>query len=149
MRCTGPMIRIIGDIRGSPCERRPAEDTRSDMPVWLIALLIGSFSGVVAALCGVGGGIVMVPLFVLWLGMAQKNAIATSLAAIVLTALLASAKNHANQLIDWRTALISGLAGAAVAWFAADLLKHLSNETLTRIFALVLIAVGIRMLFEK
>ena len=119
------------------------------MPPLAIALLIGVLSGVVAALCGVGGGIVMVPLFVLLLGMPQKTAVATSLAAIVLTALLASVKNHANHFIDWRVAIPAGLAGACVAWFAADVLKHLGNQTLTRIFAIVLILVGVRMLFNK
>ena len=115
----------------------------------VIALLIGMVSGVVAALCGVGGGIIMVPFFVLLLGMPQKTAVATSLAAIVLTALFASARNHLNQLIDWRIAITSGVAGAVVAWFAADLLKHLSNATLTRIFAVLLIVIGVRMLFQK
>ena len=90
----------------------------------------------------------MVPLFVFSLGMPQKQAVATSLAAIVLTALLASAKNHSNQLVHWPTALAAGVAGAVVAWFAADLLKHLSNQTLSRIFAVTIIAVDTRMLFQ-
>jgi uncharacterized protein len=115
----------------------------------LLAVLIGLVSGAVAALCGVGGGVVMVPFFVLAMGMPQKTAVATSLAAIVFTALLASARNHGNQFIDWRVAIASGLSGATVAWFAADTLKHLSNATLTRIFAVLLIVVGVRMLFQK
>jgi hypothetical protein len=115
----------------------------------VMAVLIGLVSGAVAALCGVGGGIIMVPFFVLLLGMPQKTAVATSLAAIVLTALLASARNHVNQFIDWRIAIASGLSGATVAWFAADALKDLSNATLTRIFAVLLILVGVRMLFQK
>lgn len=119
------------------------------MPPLVIAVLIGIVSGAVAALCGVGGGIIMVPFFVLLLGMEQKVAVATSLAAIVLTALLASARNHGNHFIDWRVALASGIAGATVAWFAADALKHLSNATLNRIFAILLIVVGVRMLFQK
>lgn len=119
------------------------------MPPIFLAVLIGVVSGAVAALCGVGGGIIMVPFFVLLLGMEQKVAVATSLAAIVLTALLASARNNANQFIDWRIAIASGVAGATVAWFAADALKHLSNATLTRIFAILLIVVGVRMLFQK
>jgi len=119
------------------------------MPPVLLAVLIGLVSGAVAALCGVGGGIIMVPFFVLLLGMPQKTAVATSLAAIVLTALIASLRNHANHFIDWRIATAAGLAGASVAWFAADALKYLSNATLTRIFAVLLIVIGIRMLFPK
>jgi uncharacterized membrane protein YfcA len=114
-----------------------------------IALLIGVLSGLVAALCGVGGGIIMVPAFAFFLGMAQKEAVATSLGAIILIALAGTFKNHSNQLVHWPVAIAAALAGAAVAWFAADLLKHLSNDMLTRIFAVLLIVVGLRMLLVK
>ena len=113
----------------------------------LICLLIGAVSGAVAALCGVGGGIIMVPAFVFLLGLAQKNAVATSLAAIILTSVVASVKNTSNNFVDWRVTVPTALAAALVAWFAADWLKHLSNTTLTRIFAVVMIAVGARMLW--
>jgi hypothetical protein len=51
----------------------------------IVAALIGIIGGVVAAVCGVGGGVVMVPAFVLLLKNGSKGAVATSLAAIVLT----------------------------------------------------------------
>jgi uncharacterized membrane protein YfcA len=114
-----------------------------------IAVLIGALGGVVAALCGVGGGVVMVPLFTLFLGLPQKQAVATSLAAIVLTALFASFKNSANHFVDWKIATAAGAAGALVAWFAADALKHFSNRTLTVIFASVMITMGVRMLLAR
>jgi hypothetical protein len=113
------------------------------------ALLIGALGGVIAALCGVGGGVVMVPLFVSFLGLDQKQAVGTSLAAIVLTALLASLKNSSNQLVNWNIALPAGIAGAAVAWFAADALKHFSNRSLTVLFGLLLVGSGIRMLLPR
>ena len=115
----------------------------------VLAVVIGVASGVIAALCGVGGGIVMVPLFVYLLEMPQKQAVATSLAAIIFTAVLATGKNAINGFVDWRVALGAGVAGGIVAWFAADALKHLSNATLTRLFAVLLIGSGIRMLFQK
>jgi uncharacterized membrane protein YfcA len=111
----------------------------------LFALLIGAVGGVVAALCGVGGGVVMVPAFVYFLRMGQKAAVATSLAAIIFTALATSAKNQANGLIAWQVAVPAGVMGAIVGWFAADWLKNLSDVQLTRIFATLIIAVGIQM----
>jgi uncharacterized membrane protein YfcA len=113
-----------------------------------LCLLIGVASGITSALCGVGGGIIMVPAFVGLLGIAQKNAVATSLAAIVLTALAASARNTANQLVDWRVALITGIAAGAVAWFASGWLKSMSNVTLTRIFAILVLVMGAHMLWS-
>lgn len=91
----------------------------------------------------------MVPALVYFLGLGQREAVATSLGAIVLIALAGTWKNHTNQFVNWPVAIACALAGALVAWFAADLLKHLSNEWLTRIFAILLLLVGSRMLFFK
>lgn len=102
-----------------------------------------------AALCGVGGGIIMVPALVFFLGLGQREAVATSLGAIVLIAVFGTWKNHSNQLVNWPVAIACAIAGAVVAWFAADLLKHLSNEVLTRVFAILMLLVGARMLFWK
>ena len=115
------------------------------MKVILGALLVGCVSGIVAALCGVGGGVVMVPAFVFFFKMNQKVAVATSLAAIVLTAIATTTKNHANGYIDWRIAIAAGTAGAVFGWLAADLLKRLQDETLVRIFATVIIVFGVQM----
>lgn len=111
----------------------------------LIAILIGAVGGVVAALCGVGGGVVMVPAFVFLLKMGQKAAVATSLAAIIFTAIATSMKNHGNGFIRWEVALSAGIAGAVVGWFAADWLKKFQDVTLTRIFASVIIVFGVTM----
>ena len=113
----------------------------------LACLLTGVATGVISALCGVGGGIIMVPAFVGLLGLAQKNAVATSLAAIILTALASSVRNTGNQLVDWRAAVLTGIAAATVAWFASGWLKSMSNTTLTRIFGVVVIVMGVHMLW--
>lgn len=119
------------------------------MPI-LIALAIGALAGAIAALCGVGGGIVMVPAFRYFLQMDQKMAVATSLAAIIATAVAATIPNASgsNRLIDWNVALAAGLGGAVVAYLASDWLKKLSNQTLEVIFAVVMIAVGFQMLWK-
>lgn len=115
------------------------------MPIILTSLLIGAVGGVVAALCGVGGGVLMVPAFVLLLKMEQKTAVATSLAAIILMALAASLKNSKNLFVQWNVAIPAGIAGAVVAWFVADALKKFQNETLTRIFAVLMVCLGVIM----
>jgi hypothetical protein len=94
----------------------------------------------------------MVPAFVLVLKMDQKATVATSLAAIVFTALCTSFKKHANGLILWKIAIPSGIAGGIVGWLAADRLKKLQDVTLTRVFASLIILLGIQMrvqLFKK
>jgi uncharacterized membrane protein YfcA len=75
----------------------------------------------------------------------QKFAVATSLAAIELTAIITSLKNHSNRLIAWKIAIPAGIGGAVVGWGAADLLKMIHDVTLTRIFAILMIVFGIQM----
>lgn len=115
----------------------------------VIALIIGAVGGVVAALCGVGGGVVMVPAFVMLLKMDQKGAVATSLAAIIFTAIFTTMKNHSNGLISWKVAIPAGLVGGLVGWLAADALKKLQDVTLTRIFAAVIIVLGVQMWWQS
>lgn len=114
----------------------------------LTCLAIGVISGVVAALCGVGGGVVMVPAFVFLLKMTQKTAVATSLAIIIPTALMATTQNARAGFVDWRVAVITAVSASVFAYFGAGWLKTLSNETLTRIFGTILVVFGIRMLLQ-
>ena len=113
----------------------------------LVALLIGVIAGIVAALCGVGGGVVMVPAFVGLLGLEHKVAVATSLAIIVPTAITATVQNAGNGLVHWKFAMITALSAALFAYFGAGWLKALSNERLTQIFGVVLVVFGLRMLW--
>jgi len=113
----------------------------------MVCLGIGSVAGVIAALCGVGGGVVMVPCFVSLLGLDQKQAVATSLMAMIGTALVTSVQNQRNGLGDWKLALWTTLGSMVVAWFAAGWLKSMSNERLTQFFGIFLLIMGVKMVF--
>jgi hypothetical protein len=112
-----------------------------------IALGIGVVSGVIAALCGVGGGVVMVPAFTAWLGLTQKQAVATSLAVIIPTALSATVVNARGDLIQWSVVAVVAVSAVCFSYLAADWLKALSNEQLVRIFGVILVVMGVKMLW--
>ncbi|MBL6921482.1 MAG: sulfite exporter TauE/SafE family protein [Akkermansiaceae bacterium] len=117
----------------------------------LTCLLVGVVAGLAGALCGVGGGIIMVPAFVLMLGMTQKTAVATSLAVVVVSGLSATANNITSKsnLIDWKIVGITALGAVVAAWYGSDLMRSLSNQQLTKIFGVLMIVVGARMLIMK
>jgi uncharacterized membrane protein YfcA len=122
------------------------------MKTLIIAAFTGVIAGLLGALCGVGGGIVMVPAFVTVLGFEQKKAVATSLAVIVIIALVATLNTSLRKepgLIDWRVVALAAVAAALAAWFGTDLMHKLSNQYLTRIFGVVLLVFGIKMLLSK
>jgi len=114
----------------------------------LACLAIGIVSGAVAALCGVGGGVVMVPAFVFFLKLPHKTAVATSLAIIIPTALMATTQNAKHGFVEWKVAAITAVSASIFAYFGAGWLKSMSNETLTRIFGIILVVFGTRMLLQ-
>ncbi|MGE9266573.1 MAG: sulfite exporter TauE/SafE family protein [Verrucomicrobiales bacterium] len=120
------------------------------MKLLLITTLVGIAAGLLGALCGVGGGILLVPAFTAILGLSQKQAVATSLAVIIITASASTLNNGLNseKLIDWRLVALTGLGAALASWFGSDLMRSLSNQHLTRLFAIVLIIAGTRMLIK-
>lgn len=122
------------------------------MKTLAIATCTGIVAGLLGALCGVGGGIVMVPAFVTALGFQQKKAVATSLAVIVIVALVATLNNSlrkGDSLIDWRVVALTAVAAALAAWFGTDLMHKLSNQHLTKLFGAVLLVFGLKMLLGK
>jgi uncharacterized membrane protein YfcA len=120
------------------------------MKTFITAAIIGVIAGLLGSLCGVGGGIVMVPAFVGVLGFEQKRAVATSLACIVIIAIISTINNSRQpNLIDWRVVALTACAAALAAWFGTDLMHKMSNQHLTRLFGIVLLVFGTKMLLGK
>ena len=116
---------------------------------FLIVILIGILAGLIGALCGVGGGIVIVPALVKGLGFEQKQAVATSLAIIIVISISATLNNQrAGNLIDWKVVVLVGLGAALASWFGSIWMRDMSNQTLTRMFGIVLLIFGTRMLWK-
>ncbi len=90
----------------------------------------------------------MVPAFVFFLAMPQKMAVATSLAIIIPTALMATTQNARNDLLNWKVAAVTALSASILAYYGAGWLKSLSDQSLTRIFGTVLIIFGLKMLLQ-
>lgn len=91
----------------------------------------------------------MVPMFVTFLGLTQKQAVATSLAVIIFTSISATISNaRASQpLIQWPLFFAATTGGVVASYFMAEKMKAMADDTLTRIFAVVLISVGVWMWF--
>lgn len=104
--------------------------------------LVGIFTGFVAGLFGVGGGIVMVPAMV-FLGLPILTAIGTSLLAIIFTSVSATVVNIAYEMLSFEIAIpiaISSLIGVEYGVKTANKMK---SENLKKAFAITLILIGI------
>jgi len=106
-------------------------------------LAIGLVAGLFSALFGVGGGIVVVPLLILVAGYTERPAMATSLAAILLIALVGSITYALHGEVKPGAAAIVGIPGAIGAVVGASLQQRLANRTLSLAFAALLAGLGI------
>lgn len=109
-------------------------------------VLIGVVAGFFSALFGVGGGIIMVPLLILVARFPARPAIATSLAAIGLIALVGTISYTIHGDVQLGYALLVGLPAAAGAVVGSSLQQRLTTPVLTFGFAGLLAAIGVWLL---
>jgi uncharacterized protein len=101
-----------------------------------IATGAGAFSG----LFGVGGGTIIVPLLVLWLGFEQKEATGTSLTAIILIGSLAAATQAIYGNVDFWLGLAIGVPGVVGVLAGTALQQRLSERAVAAAFVVLLVA---------
>jgi len=106
------------------------------------AIAIGVAAGIVAGLLGVGGGVLFVPGLVLFLGLDQHQAEATSLLAIVPVALLGTYRQDRYGNVQRGDALLLGLMSVAGAAGGVALANALSGAFLRDAFAALIMLVA-------
>ena len=120
----------------------------SDRAAWILKLgAIGTAAGAFSGLFGVGGGTIMVPLLILWLGYGDREATGTSLAAIVLIALLAAIGQGLYGNVDLAEAALVGVPALGGVVLGAALQQRLPERAVSALFALLLVVIAIELAF--
>jgi uncharacterized protein len=109
-------------------------------------VLIGVAAGFFSALFGVGGGILIVPLLILAARYEPRIAMATSLAAIGVTALAGTIVYAIAGEVEPVLALMVGLPAALGAMAGTALQQRASGRALSYLFALFLTGVAVALL---
>lgn len=107
---------------------------------------IGLLAGLFSALFGVGGGIVIVPLLLLYMAFSVRPAAATSLIAIGIISAVGAVSYGLHGDLKPGAAMLVGLPGAVGAVAGTALQQRLHARVLSYGFAVLLVAVGIRLL---
>ena len=108
----------------------------------VLAAILGFVGGVLAGLFGVGGGILFVPTLVLVLGLTQVHAEATSLLAILPTVIVGTWRQRRYGNVDLRAGLLVGIGSIAGVEGGVLIAKALPEETLRRLFAVLMFVVA-------
>ncbi|MGI8593201.1 MAG: sulfite exporter TauE/SafE family protein [Solirubrobacteraceae bacterium] len=109
-------------------------------------LAVGTAAGAFSGLFGVGGGTVIVPLLVLWLGYEEREATGTSLTAIVLIAAAAAAVQGVFGNIDVAKAALVGIPAVGGVLIGTWLQQRIRTEWINFVFAALLVAVSVELI---
>lgn len=112
-----------------------------NLPRRIAALMVvGMLSGLMSGLFGIGGGTIIVPALV-WLGLTQRHAVATSLAAIIPTAIAGVISYAQSGHVDWIAALLLACGTIIGSQLGSWLLSRLPEMVLRWAFAAFLVFV--------
>lgn len=113
----------------------------------LLLVIVGLAAGVLSGMVGVGGGIIIVPALVFFLGFSQHQAQGTSLGLLLLPVGILAVINYYNKgYIDIKVVVIMSVAFVLGGWLGSKLSLSLPQDMVKKIFAIVLFYTAFRMM---
>jgi hypothetical protein len=146
-----PTRRVVADTTPAARDTAPAETDGGvpprGRPRWLDPRLaaIGVGGGILSGLLGVGGGVIMVPLLVLWAGYAQRDAHAASLGAIIPISVAGILTYGIAGDVQWPEAGALALGAVVGAMIGAGILARIDERVLKIVFGCFLVLVAVTM----
>mmetsp|Transcript_28010 Transcript_28010/g.80964 ORF Transcript_28010/g.80964 Transcript_28010/m.80964 type:complete len:326 (+) Transcript_28010:90-1067(+) len=136
------------DSRGGSKDTQKKDVAMGSLPRLLPAAIIGSGAGIFSGITGLGGGIITVSAFTLFTDLTYKQALGTSLCAMVLPASVGAITHHFSGNIVWRVAPFLA-AGAGCGSFAGGTIgSTLPEKELKYCFSAAMLALGTRVLLR-
>ncbi|QGY39478.1 TSUP family transporter [Pseudodesulfovibrio cashew] len=115
----------------------------------LMPLVLGVLVGVLAAIMGVGGGFIMVPIMVYLLRMPMHVVVGTSLFQILFTCInVTILQSYTNHTVDFVLAVLLLLGSTLGAQFGTRISRKLKGEQLKILLATLVLAVMVKMLLN-
>jgi len=119
------------------------------LEIVLLLLLLGLIAGFLSGSVGVGGGVIMVPLAIWFLGYSQHQAQGMSLAvlAVPVTFIAAYTYHKNGHELDWRYALVIASAFVIGGYFGSKIAVNINQQVLKKVFGVIMLIVAIKMIF--
>jgi uncharacterized membrane protein YfcA len=120
------------------------------MPDYIILLIIGLAAGLISGVLGIGGGIIVIPLLVAFLGMSQPMAQGTSLGLLLPpVGILAVMNYYKAGLVDVKAALIMSITFVIGSYLSSKLAVDLPEAVLKKVFGVFLLFYAMKLFFGK
>lgn len=117
---------------------------------FIILIVIGLLAGILSGLVGVGGGIIMIPLLIILLGLTQHQAQGTALFAMLPPiGILAAINYYKEGYVKWEYAVVIALTFVVGGYLGSKLSLSLPPQTVRRVFGVVMLIGGIKLIFSK
>lgn len=113
----------------------------------LVLAVLGALTGLLSGLFGIGGGVVLVPMLVMFLGFQQRLAAGTSVAAILPAAIVGGIGYGVQGNVDWITAIALAVGVIVGAQIGSYLLSRVPTGFLRWLFMAFLAAVVVSLWF--
>jgi len=107
--------------------------------VTVLLMILGFFAGLLGALTGIGGGVLLTPVLALYFGIPIREAIGTSLVAVITTSAASSSVHLQRHTTDIRLGMTLELATAFGAAVTAYLVGYFNRNFLEGLFAAFLL----------
>ena len=118
---------------------KPIQKDTMTTELVMILLLIGLFAGILSGLVGVGGGLIIVPALIFFLGYSQHQAQGTSLGLLLLPVGILAVLNYYNKgYIDIKVVAIMSIAFIFGGWLGSKIALRLPADAVKKIFAIFL-----------
>lgn len=116
----------------------------------IILIIIGLLAGLLSGLVGVGGGILMIPLLIMFLGFTQHQAQGTALFAMLPPIGILAAMNYYKQgFVKWQYAVVIALAFVVGGYLGSKISLSLSPQMVRRLFGLIMLIGAIKLIFSE
>ena len=144
MVLTGIMVILIGVglIINSQNKKLSVKIT-DKFVITKLAVMIGIISGIFSGLLAIGGGIIMVPAFIILLGLSMQEAASTSLICIVFMAIPGTIVHCLLGNISWHVVLSLGVGVIPASYLGSKVALGVKSKYLQAIFSIFLIIFGI------
>ena len=117
---------------------------------FIILIIIGLLAGILSGLVGVGGGILMIPLLIIFLGLSQHQAQGTALFAMLPPiGILAAINYYKEGFVKWEYAIVIAFTFLIGGYLGSKLSLSLPPQMVRRIFGVIMLLGAIKLISSK